>query len=155
MGTENAIYDNQKRIYLEGMAFQIYLYMINHPLDINENPFLTKKEDLQYHLGILLKNGLIEKSGTGLYVIKDEYVLEQLLGYFLRRNNESKRRYIFYFAFMMSGLAIFVVYLLILPKTSFTTEVYALGFALFSLAALTKEAVVIKRNMIMLKMLKQ
>ena len=155
MGTKNAIYDNQKRIYLEGMAFQIYLYMINHPLDINENPFLTKKEDLQYHLGILLKNGLIEKSGEGLYVIKHEHVLEKLLGYFLHQNCESKRRYIFYFTFMMSTLAIFVIYLLYLPRTSFTTEVYALGFALFSLAALTKEAVVIKRNMIMLKMLKQ
>ena len=56
---------------------------------------------------------------------------------------------------MMSTLAIFVIYLLYLPRTSFTTEVYDLGFALFSLAVLTKEAVVIKRNMIMLKMLIQ
>lgn len=155
MSKENAANDRKKRIYLEGMAFQIYLYMSNHPLDIDENPFLTKKGDLQHHIGKLVEENLIKKNGEGHYVIREEHVLDTLLGHFLHQSDGAMRRYIFYFAFMISALAIFVSYLLFLPRTSFTTEVYVLGFALFSFAALTLEAVVTRRRLRMLERLLQ
>ena len=155
MSKENAANDRKKRIYLEGMAFQIYLYMSNHPLDIDENPFLMKKGDLQYHIGKLVKDGFIKKNGEGLYVIREEHVLDTLLGHFLHQSYGAMRRYVFYFMFMISTLVIFVIYLLFLPRTSFTTEVYVLGFALFSFAALTLEAVVTRRRLRMLKRLLQ
>lgn len=155
MNNKNAANNRKRRIYLEGMAFQIYIYMINHKLDIDENPFLTKKGDLLYHIGKLVKEDLIKKNGEGIYVIREEHVLNTLLRQFLHQSYGPMRRYIFYFAFMISTLAIFVIYLLFLPRTSFTTEIYILGFAMFSFAALTLEAVMTRSRLKMLERLIQ
>ena len=155
MGNENVANNRKRVIYLEGMAFQIYLYMFNHPLDIDENIFLTKKVALQYHIGKLVEENLIKKNGDGLYVIREEKVLETLLRQFLHQSYRAMRRYIFCFAFMISTLAIFIIYLLFLPRTSFTTEIYVLGFALFSFAELTLEAVVTRRRLRMIERLLQ
>jgi len=141
--------------FLEGIAFEIYLYIIKNNLDIDENPFLKIKGDLQYHLGKLIKENLIEKDYEGRYIIREENVLDTLLGYLLHKNEGDMRRIIFYFVFAISSLVIFIIYLVFLPRTSSTTEIYFIGFTLFSFTAFSLEAIVTRSRMRMLEKLIQ
>lgn len=153
MSLDDISYTHGTKIKLKGLALELYLYMIKHPLDPDNNPFLANKGDMQFYLRCMERDGLITKDIEGLYIIQEEGILDRVITHLSRLNNRSKMRHIFYFAFTLSSLVIFFFYILFLPRTLFTTESYLLGFALFSISSLALEIITIRRRSVIFEKL--
>ena len=126
---------------LKSSMLKIYLQMLKlrRPVDLEEDLFSSYKHEAKYDLEKMVNIGVVNKNPEGKYIIVEDKILDVMLTHFLSINIQNLMRYAFYCSFLFTSLIFYILYILFLPRTDFTTICFTLSIVIFSITIIMIE----------------
>jgi hypothetical protein len=141
----NAIYCQKcgSPIILEKKMWDVYSLMLLNASKKSSDEIRSQNNnrDTVFYLSRLEQMGLAFKNTEGEYKQVEDRKMDVLLPHLLRKEKIATLRRAFYLALLFTSLFVFIFYITYLPQEPSTTIYFSFFFLLFSLIALTVEAI--------------